>query len=435
MVVRKKKSAQPGSPAELIAGVIAPAAQAQTRACIKLRRALHRRPELAFKEKETAKLIADELRRIGCRVKTGVGRTGVVGTLTGASSKGRVVAVRSDMDALPIQEKTGLPFASKQPGVMHACGHDAHMAIVVAVAETMAALKDQWNGTLKLIFQPAEEVPPGGAIEMIGDGVLEKPDVEMIFGLHVDPWIPVGKIGLKDGPMMAQVDDFDMIITGKSGHGARPHLGCDAVYIASQVVGALQSVVSRTTDPLQPAVLSIGRISGGVARNVIADEVRLEGTVRTLETKESARIQNRIATVARGTAKALGGDAHVDYRRGYPVLVNDPVVNAEFRTAAEAAFGPKAVVDLERPMMGGEDFAHFLTRIPGAMMRLGAGNAKVGAIHSWHHPQFTIDEASLEVGCRIICGALLGKLGRTDSPADAKGTETKRTTRKPRKRS
>lgn len=389
---------------------MAPIAAARFAAAVKLRRTLHQHPELAFCEVETGKRIAQALKKAGCRVTTGLGRTGLIGDLEGASARGPVIALRSDMDALPITEKTGLSFASRIPGVMHACGHDSHMATVVCVAEVLSRLRKHWHGTVRFLFQPSEEVPPGGAIEMIAAGALRNPPVETIFGLHVDPWIPVGKLGLKDGVMMAQTDDFDLTILGKGGHGARPHLGRDAVYIASQVVTALQSIVSRTVDPLTPVVLSIGRITGGVARNVLADEVRLEGTVRTLDTRESARIEQRLATVAGGVARALGGSARLDYRRGYPVLVNDPAVNDDFRTAARAVSGRNAVVELTAPMMGGEDFAHYLNAVPGAMMRLGVRNPVIGAVHAWHHPKFTVDEAAMEIGCRVLCGAILGRL-------------------------
>lgn len=399
----------------------------QSAAARKLRRDLHQYPELGFQEFATAERIAGELKAIGCRVRTGVGRTGVVGDLAGHKADGPVLIVRSDMDALPIEEATGLPFASRNPGVMHACGHDAHMAIVVSTAAILAQLRDHWKGLVRFIFQPSEEAPPGGALEMIADGVMKSPTVQTVFGLHTDPWIPVGKIGLKDGAMMAQTDDFDLIVKGKSGHGARPHLASDAVYIAAQVVTALQSIVSRNVDPLQPAVLSIGRIVGGAARNIVADEVRLEGTIRTLDVRETARIRKRLATVAQGTARALGGSARIEYQAGYPVLRNDPRVNDYFRTAAQEAYGGQAVVELTEPLMGGEDFAHYLEFAPGAMMRLGVRNPAVGAAHSWHHPQYTIDEEALAIGCRVLSGAVLLRLaaGKVSS-APTRPTRRKR---------
>lgn len=380
--------------------------RSQFPAAVKLRRHLHQYPELAFGEHQTGETIAAELKRIGCKVITGVGRTGVVGILEGAA-EGPVAAVRSDMDALPVTEETGLSFASKHAGVMHACGHDAHMSSVVSTAAVMAQLRPLWSGTIKFIFQPSEEVLPGGALGLIEDGVLRKPDVKTIFGLHADPWIPVGRVGLRDGVMMAQTDDFDLTVTGQSGHGARPHLGCDAIYLASQIVTALQSIVSRNTDPLQPAVLSIGKMEGGAARNILAQSVRLEGTVRALDAREAQQIRKRIDKVANGIAKALGGGAELDYFVGYPPLVNTKSVNDLYRRAARNAFGAKAVVELREPLMGGEDFAHYLQHVPGAMMRLGVRNPEIGATFAWHHPSFTIDEKALEVGMRIICGALL----------------------------
>jgi amidohydrolase len=395
---------------------LAGAVRSQYATAVRLRRKLHQHPELAFSEFQTGKTIAAELRRIGCQVTTGIGRTGVLGVLENGAD-GPVVAVRSDMDALPVEEMTGLTFASKNPGVMHACGHDAHMSIVVSTAAAMARMRAHWSGTIKFIFQPSEEVVPGGALGIIADGVLENPDVETIVGVHVDPWIPVGRVGFKDGPMMAQADDFVLTVIGKSGHGARPHLGVDAIHVASQIVTALQSIVSRSTDPLQPAVLSIGKIVGGSASNILADSVRLEGTLRVLDAKEAVRLRKHLERTASGVARALGGKIQFDYCEGYPVLVNAKPVNDLLRASTCQAYGKKAVVEIRRPLMGGEDFARYLQRVTGAMMRLGVGNPKVGAKFAWHHPKFTIDENALGIGTRIICGALLLQLGRSDSVA------------------
>jgi amidohydrolase len=382
------------------------AVKAQFAKAVKLRRKLHQRPELAFEEHQTAATIAAELKRIGCRVTTGVNRTGVLGILEGREN-GAVAAVRSDMDALPVTEQTGLSFASKNPGVMHACGHDSHMAMVVSTAAVMAKLRSHWPGTIKFIFQPSEEVVPGGARGMIHAGVLERPKVDMIFGVHVDPWIPVGRAGIKDGVMMAQTDDFALTVVGKSGHGARPHLGVDAIYIAAQIVTAVQSIVSRNTDPLNPAVLSIGKIEGGTATNIVAGRVRLEGTVRAASEKDTQNIRRRLKSIASGVARGLGGKIELDYKIGYPPLYNAKTTNDLYRESLRRAYGPKAVVEIAEPLMGGEDFAMYLLKTPGAMMRLGIRNPKLGATYAWHHPQFTIDEDALAVGIRTICGALL----------------------------
>jgi amidohydrolase len=317
------------------------------------------------------------------------------------------------MDALPVLEQTGLPFASKISGVMHACGHDAHMSTVASTAAIMSRLRPYWAGTIKFIFQPSEEVCPGGAVGMIKEGVLKEPDVGAIFGLHVDPWIPVGRVGLRDGAMMAQADDFDLTVYGKSGHGARPHLGCDAIYIAGQILSSLQSVVSRTTDPLQPAVVSIGKIAGGTARNILAGEVTLQGTVRSLDSAEARRLQKQVEKVASGVARALGGSIKLDYQAGYPVLINHKPVNDLYRAAIRDAFGARSIVELKEPLMGGEDFAYYLQEVPGAMMRLGVRNPEIGAVHAWHHPRFTIDEDALAVGTHVIGGALLRYLNQS----------------------
>lgn len=382
------------------------AVEKQFPAAVKLRRNLHRHPELSFAEYETAKTIAAELKRIGCTVTTGVGRTGVVGILRSGKG-GRCVAIRSDMDALPVTEETGLPFASLNKGVMHACGHDSHMATVVSTGAILAQFKEAWQGTVKLIFQASEEAPPGGAIEMIEEGVLHGPDVDMIFGLHVDPWISIGKVGIKDGPMMARVDDFDITVTGQSGHGARPHLGYDAVYIAAQVINAMQSIASRNTDPLQPIVVTIGQIHGGTARNILAGSVQLEGTLRTLDATVSAKAKSLVQKIAKKTAAALGGDAAIEFHAGYPALVNAKAANDIYRQVIKQNFGARAVVELKEPLMGGEDFAYFLQHVPGAMMRVGVRNASLGATYAWHHSKFTIDERAMAVGARILSGAAM----------------------------
>ena len=382
-------------------------------AAVKLRRHLHQHPELSFGEHRTAKTIAAELKALGCRVQSRVGRTGVVGTLTSGRG-GRVVAVRSDMDALPVLEQTGLPFASRNPGVMHACGHDSHMASVTATAAVLAELRDHWRGTIKFIFQPAEEEPPGGAVEMIADGVLTKPDVEMIFGLHVDPWIPTGRIGLKDGPMMAQVDDFDVEVVGKSGHGARPHLGHDAIYIASQVINALQSIASRRIDPLDSVVVTIGRITGGSARNVLAGAVTMNGTLRTLNAKTAKSARKMIQQIARTTGRAHGGDAKIRFYAGYPAVINSQAANDIYRSVIRESFGARAVVELKEPLMGGEDFAYYLQQVPGAMMRLGVRNSRAGSTYAWHHPRFTIDERAMAVGIQVLSGAVMMALSNSD---------------------
>ncbi|GAB4314890.1 MAG: M20 family metallopeptidase [Candidatus Zixiibacteriota bacterium] len=375
---------------------------------VKLRRQLHQCPELAFQEHETAKIIAAELKALGYAVKTGVGRTGVVGTLQ--NGKGRVIAVRSDMDALPVTEATGLPFASRTPGVMHACGHDSHMASVANTAAVLAELRNHWQGTVKVLFQPSEEEPPGGAVEMIREGVLRNPDVDMIFGLHVDPWIPTGRVGLKDGPMMAQVDDFDLEIAGKSGHGARPHLGNDAIYIASQVIEALQSIASRRIDPLQPVVVTLGTINGGTARNILAGSVLMRGTLRTLDASTAADAKSLIQKIAKGTARAHGGDASVTFHAGYPAVNNSAAANNIYRDVIRAAYGSRAIVELTEPLMGGEDFAYFLQEVPGAMMRVGVRNPKMKSTYAWHHPRFTIDEQAMEVAIRVMAGAVIHAL-------------------------
>ncbi len=323
------------------------------------------------------------------------------------NKKGKTVALRADMDALPVTEMTGLPFKSKNPGRMHACGHDVHMSCVIGAAKILSSLKDELPGKVKFIFQPSEEVTPGGAFPMIKAGVLENPEVNGIFGLHSDSAIPIGEIGVKNGPMMAQADDFDITIIGKGGHGARPQDGIDAIVVASAVIQALQTIPSRRISPLKSVVISIGNIEGGTARNIICDKVVLKGTARTLEKGITKKIPDLLKEIVSGVTRGYGADFELNYYEGYPILVNNPDMTDLVRSSISRLFGKQAIFEVKEPMMGGEDFAYFLKNVPGSFIRLGIRNEKIGAVHPWHHPEWKVDEKAIEIGSSLLAQVVL----------------------------
>lgn len=368
---------------------------------VKLRREFHQYPETAFEEFETAKRITSELKKLKLEVKTGIAKTGVVGVLYG-NRKGKTVALRADMDALPVTEQTNVPYKSKIKGKMHACGHDLHMACTIGAANVLSKMKNDLPGNVKFIFQPSEESGPGGALPMIKAGVLKNPNVSGLFALHTDPSIPVGKMGVKDGPMMAHTNTFDLTITGKGGHGARPHQGVDAIQVGAQVIQALQTIVSRRTNPLDPVVLSIGVIQGGTASNVICDKVLLKGTVRTLNKELNKKIPKMISRTVSGITKSADADFELDYRTGYPVLINDLEMTNLARSAISKLYSRKALVEIKNPVMGGEDCAYFLQKVPGTFLRVGIRNPKKKAVYPWHHPMFNVDEKAIGIGTAVL---------------------------------
>jgi amidohydrolase len=372
---------------------------------VRLRRRLHQYPELALGEYKTAKTIAAELKRIGLNVTTGQYKTSVVAILQGGYP-GKTAALRSDMDALPISEQTNLPFKSHYQGRMHACGHDVHAATVVGAAAILHKLREYVQGNVKIIFQPSEEVPPGGAKFLIEAGVLENPRVSAIFGIHVDPDIPTGYVGLRVGPTMAQADDFDLTVEGLSGHGALPHQTVDAIVCTSQIIQALQTISSRRIDPTEPVVITIGSIHGGEARNVICGRVELQGTVRTLNPKTAHRLPHLISEVVEGACRSFNAKFKLDYFPGYPVLSNHPAIVEIIRRAVSKLYSQDNAVEIDRPIMGSEDFAYFLEKLPGAMLRLGVRNEKIGADKPWHSPQFIVDENAIPVGAATLAASV-----------------------------
>jgi amidohydrolase len=377
---------------------------------VKLRRELHQYPEIAYTEFKTSGIIVRELRKLGLKVKKGIAKTGVVALLN-ENKKGKTVALRADMDALPVTELAELPFKSKNPSRMHACGHDVHMTCVIGAAKILSKLKDELPGKVKLIFQPSEEVSPGGALPMVEKGVLKNPQVDGIFGLHCDSTIQVGEVGVKDGPMMAQVDDFDLIIKGKGGHGARPQEGIDAIVVGSAVIQALQTISSRRISPLKPVVISVGVFEGGTARNIICDKVVLEGTARTLEKNVTKKIPGLLREIISGVCKSFGADFELEYYAGYPVLVNDQKMTDMVRNSIKKLFWKEAIYEIKDPAMSGEDFAYFLQRVPGSFFNLGTRNQKIGAVYPWHHPKWKVDEKSIEIGSALLAQVAFDFLG------------------------
>jgi hippurate hydrolase len=364
---------------------------------VALRRDIHREPELGFDTQRTAEKVLAALDGLPLDIETGVAENGIVASLGG---DGPTVALRADMDALPIQEETGLPFASEIEGRMHACGHDGHTSMLVGAAHALSGMRDRLGGTVKFVFQPAEEGGGGGKV-MVDEGVVE--DVSSIFALHLWPGLPFGKVATKAGPIMAAADAFEMEITGTGGHGAMPHLAADAVVIAAQVVTALQTIVSREVDPVEPAVLTVGEIGAGTAFNIIPEKARLGGTVRTLNPELRERMPGRMEAVARGVAKGMRGDANLVYDFSYPVTVNDEGAAGYALGVAENLFGAGSVQELPNPSMTAEDFSFYLEEVPGAFIWLGVGED----ISGLHTPQFAFDEEVLPRGSALLAALAL----------------------------
>lgn len=370
---------------------------------ISLRRKLHRIPEDGFQEFKTQRLIMDTLDEIGIPYTTE--RTWVIGLIEGAQP-GETVAIRADMDALPLTEPEGCPFRSEHEGMMHACGHDAHVAMALGAAKVLYGLREHIHGKVKLLFQPAEETV-GGAEPMVQSGAMEKPHVDRVYGIHVMPHLPVGKIETRAGTLNASTDTVKITIRGKAGHGAYPDLGTDAVVCAAQVITALQTVVSRNVSPLQSAVLTIGVIEGGTAQNIICDEVRMRGTLRTANGELRAMMKERIVAIASNVATGMGCEAEVDIIPGYAALVNNNEEAARVKRVAARLFGAENVVDKPAPSMGGEDFSFFSDCAPGAFFHVGCVNPDWMPAPSLHSKDFRIDEDCLTVGVLMHAALVL----------------------------
>jgi amidohydrolase len=386
--------------------VLGAALEAALPELIALRRHLHAHPELSGNEHQTAALVAGELRGLGWRVQEGVGRTGVLAELgpelDGCGRPAPLVALRVDMDALPVEERTGVAFASRHQGLMHACGHDIHTTVGLGVARLLAPLADQLTARVRLLFQPAEETAQGAAW-MLADGAMD--GVEALFGVHVFPSLPVGTVGVRSGSLTAAAGELEVEVLGEGGHGARPHQSTDAIWIAARVVSGLQEAISRRLDALHPVVVSFGRIEGGKAFNVIADHVRLLGTVRCLDLDVHAQLPGWIEDTVKALCEGHGGEARVRYRCISPPVHNDPALTALVAEAAVELLGRSNVRWLEQPSLGAEDFAELQRDTPGTMFRLGvAGPQGCTPLHS---NSFEPDEGCLAVGIQVLSLSLL----------------------------
>ncbi|HXM18668.1 MAG TPA: amidohydrolase [Candidatus Tumulicola sp.] len=367
---------------------------------VRWRREIHRHPELGFAEVRTSALVERELQAAGIAVKR-VAKTGVLGLLQGAKP-GKTIALRADMDALPLDEHSGEPFSSEVSGAMHACGHDAHTAMLLGAAVSLAAQRADLAGTIKFFFQPAEE-GPGGAKPMIEAGVMDSPKVDAVAMLHVSPLEPSGTLGLRRGMVSASCDDFEIAIRGRGGHGAHPHVAVDTIPIAAEIVGALQRIASREIDPLASVVVSVGVIKGGYRRNIVADETVLQGTIRCLDESIRATIPERVERMVRGICEAHRASYAMDVEYGYPGVLNDPALVDVVETILRERLGKGVVQHIKAPTMGAEDFAYFAQAAPGCYIRLGVAPPGVSNPAMLHSPEFRLDEAAMPVGV----GALL----------------------------
>ncbi len=372
---------------------------------VKMRRDLHLIPETAYTEKKTADYVTRYLKTLDLEVHTGIAQYGVVGVLD-TGRPGKTLLIRSDMDALPITEETGLDFASTHAGAMHACGHDGHMSMVLGAATVLCSIKDQLNGTIKFLFQPAEE-GPGGAKPMIEQGVMENPTVDYAIGCHMWPHIAEGTIGVKAGPLMAAMDRFDLRIIGKGGHGAMPHLCVDALEVGTQVVNALQRIVSRQMNPLQPSVVTVGGFHSGTAFNVIPDEAEIFGTTRTFDRDIWNTWPERLDNIIGGVCQSMGATYELTYSQGYPPLINDADMAQVVAAAAAQAVGEENVMAPESTL-GGEDMAFFLEKSKGCFFFLGVGREGGASIHT---SRFDFNEDVLLVGIETYCRVALDLLG------------------------
>lgn len=371
---------------------------------IAYRRDFHQHPELGFEEVRTSGIVAKYLEGLGIEV-TRMVDTAVVGLLRGGKP-GRTVALRADMDALSIPQQNDVPYKSIYPGKMHACGHDGHTAILMGVAKMLSEIRDEISGNVKFLFQPAEE-GPGGALPMVEAGAMENPHVDGVLGLHVGVNLPTGQIGYRSGVNSAGTDTIYITINGKGGHGAHPHSAVDSIVAASHLVVALQTIVSREMDPLGSAVVTVGTFNGGYRNNVIAHQVELTGTVRTLDPQVRAGMPERIERIIKGICATFNCGYEFTYDKGYPSVINDPQMTELAKTAAERLLGAENVMYIPNPGMGGEDFSYFAEKAPGIFLRLGAGNPEKDCVYSGHHPHFNFDEDAIPVGMAVMAETAL----------------------------
>jgi amidohydrolase len=367
---------------------------------VEWRRQLHQHPELGFREQLTAEFVSQKLQEWGIEHQTGIAKTGIVAVIVG-DRPGPVLAIRADMDALPIQELNDVPYKSRHDGVMHACGHDGHVTIALGTAYYLSQHRQDFAGTVKLIFQPAEE-GPGGAKPMIAEGVLKNPDVDAIIGLHLWNNLPLGTVGVRSGALMAAVESFRCTIVGKGGHGAIPHQTVDSIVVGAQVVNALQTIVARNVDPIESAVVTVGEFHAGTAQNVIADSAHMKGTVRYFNPKYDGFFAKRIEQVIAGVCQSHGATYELNYQSYYPPVINDGNIADLVRSIAESVIETPTGVVPECQTMGGEDMSFFLQEVPGCYFFLGSANLDKGLAYPHHHPKFDFDETALGMGVEMF---------------------------------
>jgi amidohydrolase len=367
---------------------------------VEWRRRLHQRPELGFREHLTAQLVAQKLQEWGIEHKIGIAKTGIVATIE-SKRPGPVLAIRADMDALPIQEANDVPYRSQHDGIMHACGHDGHTAIALGTAYYLSQHREDFAGTVKIIFQPAEE-GPGGAKPMIEEGVLQNPDVDAIIGLHLWNNLPLATVGVRSGALMAAVECFSCTILGKGGHGAIPHQTIDSIVVSAQIVNALQTIVARNIDPLESAVVTVGELQAGSANNVIADTARMRGTVRYFNPKLEGYFSKRIEQIIAGVCQSHGASYELNYESLYPPVINDISMAELVRSVASDVVETPAGIVPECQTMGGEDMSFFLQKVPGCYFFLGSANPAKNLAYPHHHPRFDFDETALGMGVEIF---------------------------------
>lgn len=373
------------------------------------RRHLHANPELSFQEYKTAEFVTSKLKEIGITQYETKADTGIVALIEGNNPSKKTIALRGDMDALPIMEENDVPYKSQNPGVMHACGHDVHTSSLLGAAKILHELKDQFEGTVKLIFQPGEELIPGGASLMIKDKALENPRPSGIVGQHVMPLIPVGKVGFRSGMYMASADELYITVKGKGGHGAMPEMLADPVLMASHMIVALQQVVSRNASPKIPSVLSFGRIEALGATNIIPNEVKIQGTFRTLNEEWRAKAHIQMVKIAKGIVEGMGGEVDFEVRKGYPFLKNAEELTERAKNAAKDYLGEENVEDLDI-WMAAEDFSYYTQEIDGCFYRLGTRNESKGITSGVHTPTFDIDEDAMEIGAGLLAWIAVNEL-------------------------
>jgi amidohydrolase len=376
---------------------------------IQQRRHLHAHPELSYQEFQTARYVADQLKSIGLQPKEGVATTGVLVEIKGRNPEKKTIALRADMDALPIHEANNVPYKSKVDGVMHACGHDVHTSSLLGTARILNAVKDRFEGTVRLIFQPGEEKNPGGASYMIRDGALKNPEPATILGQHVFPLLPVGKIGFREGMYMASCDELYLKVIGKGGHAGAPDLTVDPILIASHIIVALQQVISRNASPKQPTVLSFGRFIAEGATNIIPNEVNIAGTFRAMSEEWRASALKKIKKMAENIAEGMGGKCEVEISKGYPYLENNPQLTRRIKGAAAEYVGHENVVDIDITLAA-EDFSYYSQVIPASFYRLGTKNESKGITSYVHTPTFDIDEDALKIGPGLMAWMAIKEL-------------------------